>query len=122
MDKQSIPDLMKQIGENAKSALSQLGTSTTDQRNNALILGAKCLRENTSNIISANQKDIEAAKQKGLTPAMIDRLLLDGERIEAMAKGLEDIAKLPDPVGRVLAEWERPNGLKIKRVSVPLGV
>ena len=122
MNKQSIPDLMKQIGENAKSALSLLGASTTEQRNKALTFGAQCLRQQTPDIISANKEDIEAAKKKGLTPAMIDRLLLDDVRIEAMAKGLEDIAELPDPVGRVLAEWERPNGLKIKRVSVPLGV
>ncbi|MDH5187453.1 MAG: glutamate-5-semialdehyde dehydrogenase [Rhodospirillaceae bacterium] len=122
MDKKSIPLLMKQIGENAKASLALLGTSTTDQRNKALSLAAQCLREQTADIISANKKDIDSANTKGLTPAMIDRLRLDGPRIEAMACALEDIAALADPVGRVLAEWERPNGLLIKRVSVPLGV
>lgn len=122
MDKQSIPRLMQQIGENAKVALALLGTSTTDQRNKALMLGAKCLRDQAPSIIAANQKDIAAANKKGLTPAMIDRLLIDGAGIEAMAKGLEDIAELADPIGKVLAEWQRPNGLKIKRITVPLGV
>ena len=122
MNKETIPQLMKQIGENAKASLALLGTSKASQRKQALTLGAKALREQCDVIIAANKKDIDAANEKGLTSAMIDRLRLDAGRIELMAKGLEDIAALPDPVGRVLAEWERPNGLKIKRVAVPLGV
>ncbi len=122
MNKETIPQLMKKIGENAKTSLALLGASTPAQREDALRLGAKALREQSDAIIKANEKDLAAANKKGLTPAMIDRLRLDGARVEAMAKGLEDIASLPDPVGRVLAEWERPNGLKIKRVAVPLGV
>ena len=122
MNKETIPQLMKQIGENAKASLALLGTSKASQRKQALTLGAKALREQCDVIIAANKKDIDAANEKGLTAAMIDRLRLDAGRIELMAKGLEDIAALPDPVGRVLAEWERPNGLKIKRVAVPLGV
>lgn len=122
MNKETIPQLMKQIGANAKTSLALLGTSKASQRKQALTLGAKALREQGDVIIAANKKDIDAANEKGLTPAMIDRLRLDAGRIELMAKGLEDIAALPDPVGRVLAEWERPNGLKIKRVAVPLGV
>ncbi|MCK4938857.1 MAG: glutamate-5-semialdehyde dehydrogenase [Rhodospirillaceae bacterium] len=122
MNKETIPQLMKQIGENAKTSLALLGSSQASQRKDALMLGAKALREQSDAIIKANEKDLAAANKKGLTAAMIDRLRLDGGRIEAMAKGLEDIASLPDPIGRVLAEWERPNGLKIKRVAVPLGV
>ncbi|MCK5546164.1 MAG: glutamate-5-semialdehyde dehydrogenase [Rhodospirillaceae bacterium] len=122
MNKETIPRLMKKIGENAKASLALLGASNASQRKQALELGAKALREQKGAIIAANKKDLDAANEKGLTPAMIDRLRLDDGRIEAMAKGLEDIAVLPDPVGRVLAEWERPNGLKIKRVAVPLGV
>ena len=122
MNKETIPQLMKQIGENAKTSLALLGSSQASQRKDALMLGAKALREQSDAIIKANEKDLAAANKKGLTAAMLDRLRLDGGRIEAMAKGLEDIASLPDPIGRVLAEWERPNGLKIKRVAVPLGV
>ena len=122
MSKQSIPELMKSLGEAAKAAGHKLATSTPDAKNQALMEGAKAIRARSAEIIEANDVDVAAAKDKGLTGAMIDRLILNDDRIEAMAKGLEDIAKLDDPVGRVLGEWDRPNGLKIRRVSVPLGV
>lgn len=122
MNNQSIPQLMKKIGENAKASLVELGRSSTDARNQALLAGAKELRAQAKQIIAANKIDLENAKEKKLKPAIIDRLALDHDRIEAMAKGLEDIAALPDPVGKVLAKWDRPNGLIIKRISVPLGV
>ena len=85
-----------------------------------MLLAAAALREHQARIIAANAEDIAAAP--GLTPAFRDRLLLNAARIEAMAKGLEEVAALPDPVGRVLAEWQRPNGLRLQRVAQPLGV
>jgi glutamate-5-semialdehyde dehydrogenase len=89
-------------------------------KDQALLLAAAALREHQAQIIAANAEDIAAAP--GLTPAFRDRLLLNAARIEAMAKGLEEVAALPDPVGRVLAEWQRPNGLRMQRVAQPLGV
>jgi len=89
-------------------------------KDQALLLAAAALREHQAQIIAANAEDIAAAP--GLTPAFRDRLLLNAARIEAMAKGLEEVAALPDPVGRVLAEWQRPNGLRLQRVAQPLGV
>ena len=119
---QDIPNLMKSIGEAAKAAGRALAVAGPDAKNLALTEGAKAIRARKAEIIAANDQDVAAAKAKGLTPAMIDRLVLNDARIEAMAKGLEDIAELADPVGRVLAEMDRPNGLKIRRVAVPLGV
>ncbi len=121
-DTQDIPALMKDLGERAKAAAHVLATASTDSKNTALLEGAKALRARKADIQAANDLDVQAAKDKGLTPAMIDRLVLNDERIEGMAAGLEAIAALQDPVGRVLAEWDRPNGLKIRRVAVPLGV
>jgi len=118
----NVAQQMQQIGVNAKQAASIISTASTESKNKALVEIAKALRSKTAEIISANTIDIEAGKQKGLDKAMIDRLALDENRIEAMASGLEAIAKLGDPVGRELANWERPNGLNISRVSVPLGV
>jgi glutamate-5-semialdehyde dehydrogenase len=89
-------------------------------KDQALLLAAAALREHQAQIIAANAEDIAAAP--GLTPAFRDRLLLNPARVEAMAKGLEEVAALPDPVGRVLAEWQRPNGLRLQRVAQPLGV
>ena len=110
------------IAQQAKKAASIMALSTTEQKNKALIAAAKALRDSKTVILKANQKDTELAKQNGISGAMLDRLVLDKKRIESMAKGLEDIAALPDPVGKKLADWTRPNGLKISRVSVPLGV
>ena len=92
------------------------------QRNAALTATAEAIRAAQDDIIRANVRDMSAAKCSGLSGAMLDRLMLDAERIEAMASGMESIIALHDPVGRVLAEWQRPNGLRIQRVSVPLGV
>jgi len=118
----NIPALMKGIGQAAQTAGRALAMATTEAKNTALREAAKAIRARKSEIIKANDQDVAAAKAKGLTPAMIDRLVLNAERIEGMAAGLEAIAELPDPVGRTLSEWDRPNGLKIRRVSVPLGV
>ncbi|MGI9234590.1 MAG: glutamate-5-semialdehyde dehydrogenase, partial [Woeseiaceae bacterium] len=94
----------------------------SEQRNAALGASAAAIREAAGEIAEANKADLAAAEANGLSGAMLDRLLLNAERIEAMASGIESIMALPDPLGRILDEWERPNGLKIQRVSVPLGV
>ncbi|MEL0107319.1 MAG: glutamate-5-semialdehyde dehydrogenase [Rhodospirillaceae bacterium] len=119
---ESIEVLMHRLGKNAKSAGQVLSVASSDAKNKALRTCANQLRSATVAIIDANQKDLAWSKGKGLTKAMLDRLMLNDERIEAMAKGLEDIAELADPVGQVMDAWERPNGLKISRVRVPLGV
>ncbi|MFZ9906039.1 MAG: glutamate-5-semialdehyde dehydrogenase, partial [Steroidobacteraceae bacterium] len=99
-----------------------LAAATREQKDAALIAAAAELRRQAAQILAANAKDMQAAEEKNLSAAMLDRLRLDTARVEAMARGLEEIARLPDPVGRVLAEWDRPNGLRIARVAVPLGV
>jgi len=119
---QDIPQLMKDLGAAAKAAALKLATATTEAKNLALREAATAIRAQASVIQAANEIDVVAAKAKGLTPALIDRLVLNEDRIEAMAAGLEVIADLPDPVGRVLADWDRPNGLNIRRIAVPLGV
>ncbi|HTW34235.1 MAG TPA: glutamate-5-semialdehyde dehydrogenase, partial [Rhizomicrobium sp.] len=101
----------------ASKVLRQTDRATKDK---ALLAAAKAIRGSASNILNANAEDLKAAHD--LTPALRDRLLLDADRIEGMAKGLEAIAALPDPVGRELARWQRPNGLDITRVSTPIGV
>jgi len=118
----NIPALMKDLGACAKAAALELATASSDAKDLALRAGAKAIRANQADIQAANEKDVSAAQAKGLTPALIDRLVLNDERIESMAAGLEAIAKLDDPVGRVMADWDRPNGLNIRRVAVPLGV
>jgi len=117
-----IASEMTALGEAARSAASELAMCSAEKRNSALRSAAEALRSGAQKILTANQADMIAAKDRGLSAAMLDRLMLDEERIEAMAAGLESIIALPDPVGRVLAEWDRPNGLSIQRVAVPLGV
>lgn len=114
--------IIETLGQAARNAADWLAHAPEIQINAALISTALALRHNIDAILVANQKDIEVASYKQLPPAQIDRLTLTPERIESMAQGLEEIAKLPDPVGRSLASWTRPNGLNIERVSVPLGV
>ena len=114
-------ELMRGIGEAAKTARRRLAIATPDEKNTALLAAAKALRAATPKILAANARDIEAAKAAGRPAAFVDRLLLDEKRINGIAVGLEEIAALPDPVGTVLAEWTRPNGLKFQRVRVPLG-
>ena len=117
-----IAALMSDLGEKARVAADSLALSTAEQRNQALRTAAVNLRETRAQILTANQEDIEAARQRNLSAALLDRLALDHKRIDAMASGLEAISSMPDPIGRVLQEWQRPNGLDIQRVSVPLGV
>lgn len=114
--------IMDWIGTAAKEAAARLAQADGETKNRALRAAAQAVRENGAAILDANERDMQAAEAKGLMRAMLDRLLLTPERIEAIARGLEAVAELPDPVGRVLAEWERPNGLRISRQSVPLGV
>lgn len=111
-----------ELGRKARAAARILALAGTRQKDDALKAMARKLRGRQNAILDANAKDVAAAKDKSLKDSFIDRLTLDADRLEAMAKGLEDIAALPDPVGSVMAEWARPNGLKFSRVRVPLGV
>jgi len=113
---------MDELGRRARGAARQLAMSEEDRRNAALHAAAAELRSRREEIIGANEIDMRAARERGLSAAMLDRLMLDESRVEGMASGLEAIAELPDPLGRVMAEWQRPNGLVIQRVAVPLGV
>tara|TARA_Y100001934_G_scaffold280412_1_gene387066 strand:- start:27244 stop:28524 length:1281 start_codon:yes stop_codon:yes gene_type:complete len=117
----SVENLVKKIAVNAKKASHTLGLVDGATRNAALLSAANAIRKSCSFILMANEKDMTFARAKGLSDAMLDRLLLNGDRIESMAKGIENIAALPNPLGRTIDERERPNGLKIARVSVPLG-
>ncbi len=117
-----IAALMRRMGAAAKAAAGDLATATTAAKNTALMEAARSLRADKAGILEANALDMEAGERKGLKGSFLDRLLLNDERIEAMAKGLEDIAALADPVGVSLSQWDRPNGLHIERVSTPLGV
>ena len=117
-----IASLMDGIGRAALEAARELALARTDVKNAALVSAAQALRARAPQVLAANAKDMAAAEAAGLGGAMCDRLKLDAARIEAMAAGVEQIAALPDPVGTVVAEWLRPNGLRIQRVRVPLGV
>ena len=117
-----IAALMRSQGVIARAAAAELALTSTEQRNTALAAAAKSLRANVEKILTANQLDMEQAEQSGLSASMLDRLMLNPERVAAMAAGLEVIAELDDPLGNVIEEWQRPNGLMIQRVSVPLGV
>ncbi|HYL49838.1 MAG TPA: glutamate-5-semialdehyde dehydrogenase, partial [Stellaceae bacterium] len=113
---------MQGLGQAARAAAATLARASADQRTDALNHAAGAIRAARGTVVEANRRDLQSAHDKQLSPAMIDRLMLDDERIEAMASGLAEVASLPDPVGTVLASWTRPNGLKIERVRVPLGV
>jgi len=113
---------MDALGRAARAAAASLARSSGEDRDRALTAAAVAIRTCRDEILAANARDMRQAGERGLGAAMLDRLLLDASRIEAMAEGVEAVAQLADPLGRVLAEWERPNGLKIQRVSVPLGV
>ena len=114
--------LITAMGGRAREAARILASASSDQKDRALHAMARSLRDDAERILSANAKDVAVAEQNGLTGAFLDRLALNPDRVEAMAKGLEAIAALPDPVGEELARWQRPNGLDIARVRVPLGV
>ncbi len=117
-----VATVMAEIGRGARAACARLGLAPREPKDEALRAAARALRERRAEVLAANAKDLAAAEGSGLAPAMLERLMLDEGRIEAMASGLEDIARLNDPVGVVSAEWTRPNGLRISRVRTPLGV
>jgi glutamate-5-semialdehyde dehydrogenase len=113
---------MRQIGRAARTASHALALAPASRKNRALGAMAAAIRRSRAAILAANAEDVIEAKAAGATPAFLDRLTLDGQRIEAMAVGLDAVRKLKDPVGTVIASWRRPNGLRIERVKVPLGV
>ncbi len=121
-DHDSIPDLMADIGARATAAAATLATATAERKHAALISAAENVWKRREDIIAANARDLEYGRDKGLTDAMMDRLMLDEARIQGMVDGLRSVAEQPDPVGEVLAEWDQPSGLHIRRVRTPLGV
>jgi glutamate-5-semialdehyde dehydrogenase len=118
----SLAATMAELGRKAREAASRLALASPEAKVTALNAAAAAVRSRQNEILAANAEDVAAARADGIGAALIDRLALDPKRLEAVAKGLEDIAALPDPVGRVLARWTRPNGLDISRLAVPLGV
>jgi len=118
----SIDELVRDLATRARAASRQLAQLDTNIKNKALLTMADYLLDQADPIQSANEKDIEAARQEGLSPAMIDRLTLTDGVMESMAQGLKEVAALPDPVGEVTSMWKRPNGLEVGRVRIPLGV
>src|SRR6185295_9674705 len=118
----SLESTMHMLGEAAKSAAAALALAAPERKTAGLHAMAKAIRGQAAAILAANAEDMKAAEARSLAAALLDRLKLNDARVEAMAKGLEEIAAQPDPGGKTLAEWTRPNGLKIARVSVPLGV
>jgi len=118
----NLAAVMGEIGRDARSAAHALALAPAAQKNAALAGMAKAIRRARSAILDANAEDVAEAKAAGATAAFLDRLTLNADRVEAMAAGVEVIRKLKDPVGTVLASWRRPNGMRIERVRVPLGV
>ncbi len=117
-----VKSIMAAIGQRARQAARVLAYATTDAKNLALTAAADAIITESPALLAANAEDIVAAKERGISSAFLDRLTLTDKRIEAIAQGLRDIAALPDPVGTVMANWQRPNGLDISRVRTPLGV
>ena len=113
---------MNEMGARARAAASVLAYASPEAKTKALLTAADSMVAATDNIIAENAKDLDFGREKGLTDAMMDRLMLDADRITAMAEGLRTIAGQDDPVGEVIAEWDRPTGLHIRRVRTPLGV
>ncbi|HLP67252.1 MAG TPA: glutamate-5-semialdehyde dehydrogenase [Rhizobium sp.] len=117
-----IQALMLDIGSRAKAAARPLAIATTEQKNRALHAMAQAIVDSTELILAANAIDVENGKASGLTGSFMDRLTLDAGRVAAIAQGIREVAALKDPVGEVIAAWDRPNGLHIERVRTPLGV
>lgn len=114
--------VIQRMGPAARDAARELAGSSREARDAALRLAAKSIREQVADLLEANARDLDAARQRGLGGAMLDRLTLDEDRVESIAAGLESVAELPDPVGREMARWQPSNGLDIARVAVPIGV
>ena len=122
LSKAQLSKLMNELGNNSATAGKAIKYATTEQKNNALLNAAKAIRSNKEKILKANSLDITYASAKHIKESLLDRLYLNSETLEGVAKGLEIVAGLPDPVGQVIKSWERPNGLEISQVRVPLGV
>jgi glutamate-5-semialdehyde dehydrogenase len=118
----SAPAAVSELGRRAKTAATRLARASTSEKNAALHAAADLLVDRSGEILAANALDLEAAAAGGMEAGPLDRLRLTDARLEAMAEGLRDVARLPDPVGEILDGWKRPNGLQIERVRVPLGV
>jgi glutamate-5-semialdehyde dehydrogenase len=121
MDKK-LETLMIDIGRSARDSSYGLAKTSNDKRNKAIFFIAESIENNIKMLLEANAKDIEIANNKNLSSSLIDRLMLNEERILSMASSMRVIAKIPDPINQIIEEWSRPNGLIIKRLSVPLGV
>ena len=121
-DMDNIPALMADIGARAKAASTALATASAERKHAALIGAAEAVWANRSGIIEANELDMKYGAEKGLSAAMMDRLMLDEDRVRGIVDGLRTVAEQADPVGEVIADWDRPSGLNIKRVRTPLGV
>lgn len=115
-------EMMLTLGRAARTAAKALALASTQQKNDALMAMAAKIRRSAADILAENARDLENARAKDLKGSFVDRLTLNEARLEAMARGLEEIAALPDPVGQVMSKWTRPNGLEISRVRVPIGV
>src|SRR6266550_390248 len=118
----TLTEQMTQLATQAKAAARELARLTSSEKDECLLAMADALEQNRDDIRKANSRDLEAAAQMGLSSAMLDRLRLDDLRIAAMARGLRDVAALPDPVGKLLDERVRPNGLKLQKITTPIGV
>ena len=114
--------MLESIGRNAKQAARALAAATTQQKNDALLAIADAIEQSSAAIVAANQTDMAAGREKGMTAALLDRLMLDESRIRAIAESVRDVVRLPDPVGRVLSDEVRPNGLRLVKTAVPIGV
>jgi glutamate-5-semialdehyde dehydrogenase len=122
VDSTQLGQLMQRLGADAVTAAKQLAQAGTARKNAALSATAAAVRRQATTILAANALDLAAADTAGLSGAKLERLKLDEPRVEAIALGIEAVAALPDPIGKIAAAWERPNGLRIERVLVPLGV
>jgi glutamate-5-semialdehyde dehydrogenase len=118
----SLTDQATELGRRAKTAARRLAVLSSEEKNHALHLMAERLEDQSEFLIDANKKDLEAAKQAGITGAVLDRIALTPNRVQAMAQGLREVAALPDPVREIVKMWRRPNGLQVGRMRIPLGV
>ena len=114
--------LITDMGRKARAAFTMLAGVSDAQKSEALTAAARHLRASQATILAANQRDMESARERGLSDAMLDRLMIDEGRLEAIAAAVENVANLPDPVGQIIDRSERPNGLVMERIRVPLGV
>lgn len=121
-DIDNIPAMMAEIGDRAKAAAAQLASASAERKDAALIGAAEAVWQNRGEILEANAKDLDYGREKGLSDAMMDRLMLNEERIQGMVDGLRSVAEQTDPVGQVIDAWDQPSGLHIERVRTPLGV